>query len=129
MKKFCLLGHNISYSLSPLIHKRIYEATGFDATYELLSVSLDELPAAVEKLKSYDGFNVTKPHKLNILPYLSGEHPLSVNTVRVTGGRLYGYSTDGYGFTRDIKLRFGNVCGNALVLGAGGAARVVVEEL
>lgn len=129
MKRFCLLGHNISYSLSPLIHKRIYEATGYEATYELVSMSTEELPVGIEKLKTFDGFNITKPHKQNILPYLSGEHPKSVNTVRVESGKLYGYSTDGYGFTRDLKIKFGEIGGRALVLGAGGVARVIVEEL
>ncbi len=129
MKKYCLLGHNISYSLSPFIHERIYKATGYEASYELLSVSAEELPEKVELLKGYDGFNITKPHKQNILPYLTGEHPKSVNTVCVRDGKLYGYSTDGYGFTRDLKIRFGEVSGQALVLGAGGVARVVVEEL
>ncbi len=130
-KKLALIGKDISYSLSPLIHNEIFKAMDYDATYELFSVSKDELPSIVKKLRAeYVGFNITKPHKQNILPYLDETMLKSVNTVRVDCGKLHGFSTDGYGFTRDIKICFGaNVGGTALVLGAGGVARVIVEEL
>lgn len=129
MRKYALIGHNISYSLSPLIHGEIYKRMNYKASYELISLTKEQLPEFMPYLKSLDGFNITKPHKQNILPYLSGEFPKSVNTVAVRQGELYGYSTDGYGFTRDVKLHFGNISGKALVLGAGGVARVIAEEL
>lgn len=130
-RKLALIGKDISYSLSPLIHGEIFREMGYDATYELFSVDKDELPALVKKLKSeYVGFNITKPHKQNILPYLDDTDLKSVNTVRVDGDKLHGYSTDGYGFSRDLKIRFGEkIHGTALVLGAGGVARVIVDEL
>lgn len=129
MKRYALIGHNISYSLSPLIHEVIFAKIGVDATYELLSASEDELPSLMEKLRSYDGFNITKPHKQNVLPYLTDNQLKSVNTVVVKDGKFYGYSTDGYGFMRDIALQFGSVSGKALILGAGGVARVIAYEL
>lgn len=130
-RKLALIGKDISYSLSPLIHGEIFREMGYDATYELFSVDKEDLPELVKKLKAeYVGFNITKPHKQNILPYLDDTDLKSVNTVRVDGDKLHGFSTDGYGFSRDLKIRFGEkVHGTALVLGAGGVARVIVEEL
>lgn len=133
MKKFALIGHNISYSLSPLIHGEIFRKMGLDATYELISVEKQELPLLAERLRrDYDGFNVTKPHKENIIPFLDGQPPKSVNTVRIENGKMFGFSTDGYGFTKDLKICFGDIGkigGDALILGAGGVARVIIEEL
>jgi shikimate dehydrogenase len=129
MKKYALIGENISYTLSPLIHSVIYEKTGIEASYDIIDCKREELPVVVEKLKEYDGFNITKPHKQNILPYLQNSELKSVNTVAISDGKFYGYSTDGYGFSRDLKLKFGNVSGTALVLGAGGVAGVIVKEL
>ncbi len=130
MKKYALIGENISYSLSPLIHEAIYEKMGFSGNYELISVSKDELGELCTRLKSeYSGFNVTKPHKQNIVEFLEFADGKSVNTVSVKNGVMRGTTTDGYGFTRDLKLNFGEVSGKALVLGAGGVSRVIVAEL
>lgn len=133
MKRFALLGHNISYSLSPLIHKTLYAYYGVSATYELLSVAPHELPHTVETLRrEYAGFNVTKPYKIDILPYLTVDHSGigSVNTVAVQDGHMTGYTTDGFGFMRHLQLCYGSPAGKrCLVLGAGGVARIIVPEL
>ena len=133
MTKFALLGHNISYSLSPVIHQALYAHYGVSATYELLSVAPDELRQTVETLKrAYAGFNVTKPYKIDILPYLDTDNSGigSVNTVSVEDGRLTGYTTDGYGFMRHLQMCYGSPAGKrCIVLGAGGVARIIVPEL
>ena len=129
MKKYALLGHHISYTLSPLIHEIIYKKIGLDAVYEIVDEGKENLPNAVKKLKTYEGFNITKPHKQNIIPYLTKPTLESVNTVTVKNGVMTGYSTDGYGFTRDIQKRFRKIYGKALVLGAGGVAGVIAKEL
>lgn len=131
-RKFALLGHNISYSLSPLIHSVIYEFYGIDASYELISATEEELDATVEKLRGYDGFNVTKPHKINILRFLDEDRSEtgSVNTVSVDKGRMTGYTTDGFGFSGHFGMVYGSPRGKkCLVLGAGGVARIIVPEL
>ena len=132
MKKFALLGHDIGYSLSPKIHDCIYRYFGTDASYTLLSVPREELPAAVDVLRSYDGFNVTKPYKLEILRYLDEDKSGigTVNTVVSDNGRLTGYTTDGFGFMRHFEMAYGSPRGRrCLVLGAGGVARIIVPEL
>lgn len=136
-KQYTLLGHNIGYSLSPHLHGLIARAAGLDIEYTLTDVSLAALPAAVERLKlSADGFNVTKPYKLAILPYLSetnkGAQKIgAVNTVTVCDGEMRGDNTDAIGFRGALDM-----CGfeltpdtKVLVLGAGGAARSAVYAL
>lgn len=132
MKKFALLGHDIGYSLSPKIHACIYRHFGIHASYTLLSVPREELPAAVKTLRAYDGFNVTKPYKLDILRYLDADKSGigTVNTVVSDNGRLTGYTTDGFGFMRHLDMMYGSPRGRrCLVLGAGGVARIIVPEL
>lgn len=124
-----LIGEDISYSLSPYIHRRICARFGDEVDYRLYSVSAADLSELIPTLTDLDGFNVTKPHKRAIGEFLTGPHPESVNTVVIKGGKMFGHSTDGYGFRGDIKRRFGEVKGTALVLGAGGVAGVIVDEL
>ncbi|MBQ8881900.1 MAG: shikimate dehydrogenase [Clostridia bacterium] len=130
MEKYALIGHNISYSKSPIIHQTIYTVIGVDGSYDLYSLQPSELGSFCEfAKKELKGFNITKPYKEQILPYLDGYESKSVNTVVNRNGKLYGYSTDGYGFTRDRARHVGKISGKALVLGAGGVSRVIVEEL
>lgn len=130
MKKYALIGHNISYSLSAVIHKAVYDVCGIDATYEIKSIEENKLGEFVEYAKTHlDGFNVTKPYKEKIIPYLTDCTLKSVNTVVVKQGKLYGYSTDAYGFWNDVVRNFGEIKGKALVLGSGGVGRVIASIL
>lgn len=133
MKNFALVGEGISYSLSPKIHKIIYNSLGVDASYDLIDSS--DLKVDIERLKTLDGFNVTKPYKNEIVGFLDkcmfGDQ--SVNTVTCKrDGKTYliGYNTDFFGFSRHIYNELGDIAGkNVLVLGAGGVAGVVVRAL
>lgn len=131
MKRFALLGHNIDYSLSPRIHGLIYKRYGIEASYTLMSAEPEKLRTAVNELRRYDGFNITKPYKVAIMPFLEEDHSGcgSVNTVICRAGKLYGYNTDGYGFSKHFKEHFSAEGKSVLVLGAGGAARTVVRAL
>ena len=93
--KFALLGHPLAHSMSPFLHQKLFEAAGVQASYELLDAAPEELPAAVERLREFDGFNITIPYKQSILPYLDEVDGTasffgSVNTVKNEGGRLIG---------------------------------------
>jgi shikimate dehydrogenase len=135
MKKFGLLGYNIGYSLSPAIHPLIYGFFGVKAEYSLVSVSPENLPQKIGELKKLDGFNVTQPHKYNIVKFLdsaSGEYE-AVNTVKNSGGKLSGCNTDAVGFSRHIQSEYDFSAQKkgeaALVLGAGGMAEIAAREL
>jgi len=63
--RFGLIGNQINYSKSPLIHQVISKKLHFDISYELLNVDAEEIPELIDLLKEgyYHGFNVTTPYK------------------------------------------------------------------
>ncbi len=133
---FAVIGDPIGHSLSPVIHNSLYRRLELNRAYLSLEIPIKELGAAVGLLKrNFGGFNVTIPHKEAIIPYLdeleeNAEIYGAVNTVRVERGRLKGYNTDGYGFVKSLEAANISLAGaRVLVVGAGGAARVIVYEL
>ena len=129
MKKFGLLGYNISYSLSPKIHAEYYEANEIKASYELVDTA--SLSSVLDRLRFLDGFNVTQPYKQEILEYIDElmTDAGAVNTVKVANNKLIGYNTDGAGFLAHIR-ELGDAARlkdkDVLILGAGGAAAAIV---
>ena len=82
------------------------------------------------------GINVTVPHKEAVIPHLDeiddwAAAAGAVNTIVHRDGRLAGYNTDGYGFLRALNEEgaFDPAGRRALILGAGGSARGVVQAL
>ena len=133
---YAVIGDPISHSLSPDIHNKIFRELGEDKAYLALRVPPSELKEAVSVLRNnFMGFNVTIPHKEAIIQYLdeiddAAKTYGAVNTVRVEDGRLKGYNTDGYGFIKGMELAGIDIEGKkALMLGSGGAARVIALEL
>ena len=133
MIKLGLLGHNISYTLSPLVHGNIFSYMGAEGSYDVYDTPPEELEKTVARMKGeLLGFNVTKPYKTDVIRLIDSDRSGcgAVNTVAVTADGAVGYNTDGYGFifgfTAEGLVPTG---GDVLVLGAGGAARVVVKEL
>jgi shikimate dehydrogenase len=132
-----VVGYPIEHSISPAIHQAALDALGIDARYERWSVAPADLADWVAKLRTPDilGANVTIPHKEALLPLLdeveaSARKIGAVNTVLKRDGRLIGANTDVTGFGRalaDAGYRTGT--GEAVMLGAGGAARAVGHAL
>ena len=88
------------------------------------------------KVLGLRGLSVTMPHKTAIASLVDSVSPAaqalhSVNTVEVaTDGSLVGHSTDGDGLVASLKEQGVSVQGQAiLILGAGGAARSVIDAL
>jgi shikimate dehydrogenase len=84
------------------------------------------------------GLNVTIPHKQNVIPLLDDITPTArtigaVNTISMQNGKLIGANTDAPGFLTDlhsfVTMRTRRKDKNALVLGAGGAARAITYAL
>ena len=130
MIKFAVIGDPIAHSLSPVMHNAALKELGLDGSYDAVRVSLEELPQFAEYArKNLNGFNITVPHKKNIIPLLdeiteAAAFANSVNTVTVKNGKLYGDSTDGYGLETALFEAFGiPVRGaNIVFIGCGGAA-------
>ena len=134
MLKLCVFGSGISYTLSPIIHKAVLCELGVPAEYGVLDVSESGFDAAVRRLLAdLDGFNVTKPFKRAVIPYLSAAETGgldAVNVVKINGGRATGYNTDADGFAAALTELTGPVRGmKTLMIGAGGAAEAVAYAL
>ncbi len=126
-----LIGHPVAHSLSPVIHRVVYEEFGVEASYLLWDVDRRGLHAAVEGLRHLaSGFNVTIPHKERVRAHCDMESNEvcilgAVNTVVVREGSLHCFNTDVYGVERCLEglVNKGFVM---LVLGAGGAAKAAI---
>ncbi|NKD88318.1 shikimate dehydrogenase [Haematospirillum sp. 15-248] len=134
-----ILGWPVSHSASPCLHGFWLDAYGVDGAFVPLPVHPDDLELVVRALPrmGFCGVNVTIPHKeavLNLCDSLSetARAAGSVNTLTFsTDGSIYGDTTDGDGFMRNVQDQAGPVDskGPVLVLGAGGAARSIVLAL
>lgn len=132
MIRLAVIGDPIEHSLSPAVHGASLDYLGIDYTYEKIHVKPDELKEFAKTAKtSLDGFNVTMPHKLDIIQYLAetdseGEYYGAVNTVSVKDGKLMGSNTDGVGLSLALNRMNTDFKGkNVTILGAGGAANAV----
>lgn len=139
MIKSCVIGFPIKHSRSPLIHGYWLKSLGINGTYEKLEVSPSDLPAFLRGLptSSYVGCNITLPHKevaANLVDHVDdrGRKTGSINTVYVRDGKTWATSTDGEGFVANIRWRlpgYDFAGKRVLVLGAGGSARAIIDEL
>ena len=136
MLNLAVIGDPIAHSLSPAVHQSALSALGISHTYEKVQVKKGELVSflAYAKEKNITGFNLTMPHKVDILPFLdemdeSAQRFQSVNTVHVVDGRLYGYNTDAGGYTEALKYAgYGFKNSRVVILGAGGVVRTLAQE-
>jgi shikimate dehydrogenase len=128
-----VIGDPIGHSLSPLLQNTMLEALGEDYLYLALRVQAGQLSEFVAAAKTLGlrGFNLTMPHKEDILPFLAERTPEaarcgSVNSVRLRDGKLEGHSTDGLGFRRSIAdFGWDFPDKRVTLLGAGGAAKSI----
>ncbi len=132
MKSFALIGYPLGHSMSPVIHRELLKTAKTDGTYELIEIAPEELEGKAEELKKYDGFNVTIPHKINIIPFLDKVDDRAVlfgavNTVKCSEA-VTGYNTDCFGFLRALETADIPLSGNVLLCGAGGVARMFAFE-
>ena len=133
-QEYALIGHPVAHSMSPFLQARLFAAAGVQASYRLLDVPPGRLAETAPALRKLSGFNITIPYKQEIIPFLDALDEKtaffgSVNTVRCEGGRMTGYTTDGDGFLFALQSAGVSPAGSALLLGAGGAARVMAYEL
>ncbi|HEX6253400.1 MAG TPA: shikimate dehydrogenase [Nitrososphaera sp.] len=136
-KTYCIIGDPIYHSLSPAMHNAAFAAKGLNCTYIAFRVPEAELKESIESLRSINiaGFNVTTPHKTQVMRYLdelesTAKKAAAVNTVNNIEGIFRGYNTDAYGFIEPLLKRQVDFRGmHVLLLGSGGAARAVVVAL
>ncbi|MBO5364105.1 MAG: shikimate dehydrogenase [Clostridia bacterium] len=133
MIKLAVVGDPIEHSLSPLVHGGAMDFIGAEYAYEKVQVKKGELPdfLSYAKEKGMNGFNLTMPHKVDILEYLDeiddeARFFSSVNTVKIMDGQLLGFNTDAMGYVMALKSKgysFQN--SRVVILGAGGVVRTL----
>lgn len=133
MEKFGLIGYPLGHSMSPVIHRELFKINGIDASYELMQIHPDDLADGIGTLMNFKGFNVTIPHKTQIISFLDklsdrAELFGSVNTVFNDNGTKIGYNTDCFGFLRAMEMAGIKLGGNVLLCGSGGVSRMFAFE-
>lgn len=139
-KQYGLIGYPLGHSFSRGFFTEKFLREGIDAMYSNYEIpSVDQLETILEANAHLVGFNVTIPHKENIIPLLSAMSDEAkaigaVNVVKVTRDgnsvSLKGYNSDVVGFVNSIKpLLNTEIHRKALVLGTGGASKAVVYGL
>lgn len=139
MTRVCgVIGGSLRHSISSVFQQAAFDALGLDVTYQAWELGPEALAPHLERLRRPDalGCNVTIPYKLAVLPSLARRDPLvervgAVNTIVNEDGALVGYNTDVGGFLRALRQdgAFNPEGSEALLLGAGGAARAVAVGL
>lgn len=132
-----ILGYPVGHSLSPVMHNAAFEKNQMDYVYIPLPTKPTDLADAVRAMKVWNfcGANVTIPHKVAVMEYLDeidqdARMIGAVNTITMQDGRAIGSNTDGIGFIASLrKADAPPEGGEAVLLGAGGAARAVVWGL
>lgn len=136
---FGLIGFPLSHSFSKKYFSEKFKTEHItDCQYELFPLeSMEEFGLLTSNLGNLRGLNVTIPYKQQILPYLDELDPGAaavgaVNTIKITQGQLKGYNTDVFGFAGSLASflqEHATRPTQALVLGAGGAAKAVLYAL
>ena len=133
----CLIGWPAAHSRSPLIHHYWLRTLGIAGGYNIEAVPPEGFAEFVLHLSTHGfvGANVTIPHKERALALSKPDERAravgAANTLWFADGELRSTNTDVEGFINnlDASAPGWDGCEDALVLGAGGAARAVVFGL
>jgi shikimate dehydrogenase len=133
-----IMGKNVENSLSPLIHNRMLSKYSLNFCYLPFKIREVDLERAIQGIRTLNitGVNITFPYKERVVKFLdqveeTARRVGAVNTIVHNKGILTGYNTDLIGFKKSLQRngKFTIKGENAVILGAGGAARAVVYSL
>lgn len=140
-KKAFVTGWPITHSRSPLVHTHWLRLYGLDGVYERLAIEPDEFEQFLDSFQNrgYVGGNITLPHKEAAYAHVvwrdeAAERLGAINTVWAKGKTLWGSNTDGHGFVKNLDEKAPEWCEQAekkkaVILGAGGASRAIIDAL
>jgi shikimate dehydrogenase len=135
MIRGAVLGSPITHSLSPRLHRALFEYLKIDGSYEAIEVKSGELSRFFsERSEEFDYLSLTMPLKEEALslglPIDSiATRIQSANTLYKDGANWKVTSTDGSGFMQALKEKKLETFSSVLILGAGGTARAVAGVL
>jgi shikimate dehydrogenase len=133
-----VIGSPVHHSLSPVLHNAAFDLAGLDWRMVAFEVAPGDGGAAVAAMRTLGigGLAVTTPHKADVAAAVDEvDHAAralrSVNTVVLRDdGSTLGASTDGAGFVDSLRADGVDVeRARVVLLGAGGAARSIVDAL
>ncbi len=135
-----VIGHPVAHSKSPTLHGHWLKSYGLAGHYIPMDVAPDDLEIVLRSLPKagFVGANVTVPHKeaaLRLADNVSDRARKigAANTlVFREDGTIHADNTDGYGFMENLRSGAPDWTpgdGPAVVFGAGGAARAVLQAL
>ncbi len=136
--RYGVIGSPIAHSLSPAMQLAGFQAAGLDAEYFRIEIPKDDLAKAIPRLleAGFQGWNCTLPHKTEMFRIVTQKDPSaieaqSVNTVRVEGRQLHGFSTDAGGWEAAIQETWAVPLNNLqiLILGCGGVGQSIARRL
>ncbi len=137
VKKYGLIGKNISYSFSSKFFKDKFEKENqYNFSYENFDIqNINDFHSIVAKESNLQGLNVTIPYKQAIIPFLdemstNAQEIGAVNVIKFSSdGKLKGFNTDFYGFKKSLKPLLQPFHKKALILGTGGSSKAVAFAL
>ncbi|MSQ18861.1 MAG: shikimate dehydrogenase [Betaproteobacteria bacterium] len=138
LRAACIIGWPVGHSRSPLMHNHWIGKYGIHGIYRREAVAPEDFPRFIASLadRGYVGANVTQPHKemaLRLSAPDAGARAVGVaNTLWYEHGRLQSTNTDVEGFVGALDASapgWDRTAEQALVIGAGGAARAVIFGL
>ena len=137
--RYAVFGNPIKHSKSPVIHAAFAQQCDQEMHYRAVRVDLGGFEAAASNFfgSGGRGLNVTLPFKEDAFAFADrltdrAMRAGAVNTLSRGGdGAIEGDNTDGIGLVRDMVVNLGWALQGlrVLLLGAGGAARGVLEPL
>jgi len=134
------IGDPIEHSCSGFLHNTMYDIANVNAVCVMVKIKKGELPQFIEsvKLLGANGFDITTPHKTDIIQYLDecddGSRIFKcVNHVKLREGKLIGIGLDGVGMGLAIENLTGGPGSlkgsNVLIIGAGAVAGPISADL
>jgi shikimate dehydrogenase len=140
VKRACVIGWPVAHSRSPVIHRYWLKLYGLEGAYEQEAVRPEEIAEFLKTLGShgYAGANVTLPHKEAALAAADRADQAATtigaaNTLWLDAkGLLHASNTDAYGFMTHLAQEapdWNKGKRPVMVLGAGGAARAILQGL
>ncbi len=136
-----VIGDPISHSLSPRLHQFWLKKYNIVGNYKAINISNNELPSFFQRLQAgeFIGGNVTIPHKENIFSLCDeisqeAKEIGAINTLVLKDNKILGSNSDWVGFLENLDREALNWDKNAeqkqaIILGAGGAARAITYAL
>ncbi|WP_367607520.1 shikimate dehydrogenase [Legionella sp. W05-934-2] len=131
-----VFGDPIEHSLSPIIHQSFAKQCGISLKYEKQRVAADSFNQAVKSffISGGLGLNITLPlkelaYQLADFRRESAEKAKAANTLWMEDGQLIADNTDGLGLVKDISHYLSLTDKRVHILGAGGAARGIIQPL